>query len=124
MLSKCSNPTRSTPFRYLHEGRLFLLEWDSKFSASTSSRGEYFWLCERCSSVMTLHPGENEAVVAVPIPEPIRSVPEGVALISVHRKRGLLLRSISSPSAEHLEQGVKTSRKGRHHVACLGRTRR
>lgn len=117
MLSKCSNPTCSTPFLYLHEGRLFLLECDSEHSASTSSRGEYFWLCERCSSVMTLRLGEDETVVAVPIPEPICSVPEGVALISVNRKRGLLLRSISSPSAEHLEDGVKTSRKGRHHVA-------
>lgn len=117
MLSKCSNPTCSTPFRYLHEGRLFLLEYDSEHSASTSSRGEYFWLCERCSSVMTLRLGEDETVVAVPIPEPICSGPEGLALISVNRKRGLLLRSISSPLAEHLEDGVKTSRKGRHHVA-------
>ena len=117
MLSKCSNPTCFTPFLYLHEGRLFLLECDSEHSASTSSRGEYFWLCERCSSVMTLRLGEGETVVAVPIPEPICSVPEGVALISVNRKRGLLLRSISSPSAEHLEDGVKTWRKGRRHVA-------
>ena len=53
MLSKYSNPTCSTRFRYLHEGRLFLLECGSEHSASTSSRGEYFWLCERCSSVMT-----------------------------------------------------------------------
>jgi len=117
MLSKCSNPTCSTPFRYLHEGSLFLLECDLEHSASTSSRGEYFWLCERCSSVMTLRLGEDETVVAVPIPEPICSVPDGVALISVNRKRGLLLRSISSHSPENFQDGVKTSRKGRHHVA-------
>lgn len=117
MLSKCSNPTCSTPFLYLHEGRLFLLECDSEHSASTSSRGEYFWLCEHCSSVMTLRLGEDETVVAVPIPERLCNVPEGVALISVNRKRGLLLRSISSPSSEHLQGGLKTSRKGRQHVA-------
>ena len=117
MLSKCSNPTCSTPFLYLHEGRLFLLECDSEYSASTSSRGEYFWLCERCSSVMTLRLGEDETVVTVPIPDPICSVPEGLTLISVNRKRGLLLRSINSLSPEHLQDGVKTSRKGRHRVA-------
>jgi hypothetical protein len=117
MLSKCSNSSCSTPFRYLHQGTLFLLKCDSEHSASTSSRGEYFWLCERCSSVMTLRLGEAETVVAVPIPEPICIVPEGVALISANRKGGLLLRSISTPSPQHLQDGVKTSRKGRHHVA-------
>jgi hypothetical protein len=117
MLSKCSNPGCCTPFRYLHEGRLFLFECDSEHSASTSRRGKYFWLCERCSSVMTLRLGEDETVVAVPIPELICSVPEGVALMSVNRTRGSLLRSISSPSLEHLQNGVKTSRKGRHRVA-------
>jgi hypothetical protein len=117
MLSKCSNPTCSTPFLYLHEGRLFLLECDLEHSASISSGGEYFWLCERCSRVMTLRLGEDERVVAVAIPEPICSVPDGVALISVNRKRGLLLRSISSLSPEHPQGSVKPSRKGRHHVA-------
>ena len=66
---------------------------------------------------MTLCLGKDEAVVAVPIPEPIRSVPEGVALISVDRKRGLLLRSISTPLPEYLRDGVRTWRNVRHHVA-------
>lgn len=103
MLSKCSNPTCSTPFRYLHEGRLFLLECDSEHSASTSLRGEYFWLCERCSSVMTLRLGEDETVVAVPIPEPICSVPEGVALISVNRKRGYCSVALALPRRSTLK---------------------
>jgi hypothetical protein len=88
MLSKCSNSSCSTPFRYLHQGTLFLLECDSEHSASTSSRGEYFWLCERCSSVMTLRLGEDETVVAVPIPELICIVPEGVALIGRIEREG------------------------------------
>lgn len=106
MLAKCSNPSCFAPFRYLENGKLFRLEGDPAQSASTSNRGEYFWLCDRCSSAMTLRLGEDEAVVAVPIPEPIRSVPAGVALISADRKRGLLLRSISSPLPEHLRDDV------------------
>ena len=117
MLAKCSNPSCLAPFRYLDKGKLFRLESDPARSASTSNRAEYFWLCDGCSSEMTLRLGEDEAVAAVRIPEPIRGVPAGVALISADRKRGLLLRSVSSPLREDLREGVKTWRNGRHHVA-------
>jgi len=97
MLAKCTNRSCSASFRCLKEGRLFRLETDPTLGSSQSNRGEYFWLCDRCLPTMTLRLGEDEAVVAVPIPEPIRCAPQGVALNWADRKRGLLLRSISSP---------------------------
>lgn len=102
MLAKCSNPSCSAAFRYLKGGRLFRLEGDGAVRAGKSSRVEYFWLCGSCSSRMTLHLGEDEAVVTVPLRKPNRDVADGTALISVQKKRGLLLRSISSPFSEHL----------------------
>jgi hypothetical protein len=64
MLSKCANPTCSTTFRYLREGKLYLL--DPK--ATSVNRGaraqsehegrpfiyEYFWLCSSCCRDMTI----------------------------------------------------------------------
>jgi len=53
MLAKCLNPECSAPFRYLHEGRLFRIE----FTDAPTLRGmppihrvEHFWLCANCAS--------------------------------------------------------------------------
>jgi len=96
MIAKCSNPSCSTSFLYFKEGRLFRLEHDPTLG-SKSNRVEYFWLCPGCSSTMTLRLREDGTVVTVLIPEPFRGVPEGGALTSAGRKKGLLLRSVSSP---------------------------
>ena len=117
MLAKCSNPSCFAPFRYLEKGRLFRLEADPPLRASTSNRAEYFWLCDRCSSTMTLRLGEDETVLAVPLPDPIRSIPDGVALISVDRKKGLLLRSVRFPLSEQLRDRTRTRLTDEHHVA-------
>jgi hypothetical protein len=102
MLVKCTNPSCSASFRYLRDGRLFLLERDPTLWSSKSNRVEYFWLCHRCSSEMTLRLREDGTVVTVLLPEPIRGVPYGVALCWADRKTGLLLRSVSSASQEHV----------------------
>ena len=49
---------------------------------------------------MTLRLSEDGTVVTVLLPERIRGVPGDVAFISEHREKGLLLRSVSSPSPE------------------------
>jgi hypothetical protein len=63
MLSKCANPTCSAAFRYLHHGKLFRMEVPAALAAVNKSpergkkpplRTEFFWLCERCSTQMTL----------------------------------------------------------------------
>jgi hypothetical protein len=60
MLSKCANPSCSTPFIYLREGKIFLTKpmVDSTTahgrSGSHATRLEYFWLCGPCSEDLTL----------------------------------------------------------------------
>jgi hypothetical protein len=67
MLSKCANPDCPSSFRYLHEGKLFRVHFDSSETESASTpyidgdskkpirRVEFFWLCKDCSEKMTLH---------------------------------------------------------------------
>jgi hypothetical protein len=64
VLSKCANPDCSTPFLYLHQGKLFRLEVEAKpdrvkhgpigGEKKPVRRVEYFWLCDSCSSRMTV----------------------------------------------------------------------
>jgi hypothetical protein len=111
MLTECSNPSCVAPFRYLKDGRLFRLESDPTLWSSKSNRVEYFWLCHRCSSEMTLRLKEDGTVVTVLLPEPIRGVPDGVALSWADRKTGLLLRSVSSLLPEHVGGRIRTRLK-------------
>jgi hypothetical protein len=60
MLSKCANPSCSASFRYFHQGKLFRMETDAPghngttSAAKTVRRTEFFWLCDKCASEMTL----------------------------------------------------------------------
>lgn len=94
MLTKCSNPSCSAPFRHLHDGQLFRLEGDPAIRSTRFDRPEYFWLCAGCSSTMTLRLHESEGVIAVTLPPPLRIIPDGVTVAIRDRKGGLLLRNI------------------------------
>jgi len=75
MLSKCANPTCSATFRYLSEGKLYLV--DSKAAtvrhgaraelkyAGASCIYEYFWLCSACCRDMTIRIDHNFEISAV-----------------------------------------------------------
>jgi hypothetical protein len=73
MLSKCANPTCSNSFRYLHEGRLYLINSASHFDTrkrlsrpgSKPGSPEYAWLCSLCSSSMTIHIDEENGTIVV-----------------------------------------------------------
>lgn len=61
MLSKCANPTCSTPLVYLREGKIFMVESPqqqlevlSPEKPKSSNRVEHFWLCGPCSGEMTI----------------------------------------------------------------------
>ena len=64
MLSKCASPACSNPFRYLHEGKLYLIESKSSSGgrelpaeaklASRSRALEFAWLCSSCCRYMTI----------------------------------------------------------------------
>jgi hypothetical protein len=77
MLSKCANPGCSTPFLYLHQGKLFRVEVDAKqdrvkpgsigSEKKPARRMEYFWLCDSCSSRMTVAYKPNVGVATIPL---------------------------------------------------------
>ena len=72
MVSKCANPACSELFRYLHEGKIFHLCPTPQVEEATEgfapSLYERFWLCDRCSKIMTLVWGGTE-VKLVPLPK-------------------------------------------------------
>ncbi len=57
MLSSCANPSCSGKFRYLHEGKLFLLKSFANDEITTTrldfagrvNQLHYAWLCDRCA---------------------------------------------------------------------------
>jgi hypothetical protein len=83
MLSKCANPACSNTFRYLSEGKLYLV--DSKAAsvrhrvlaeskcAGKSCIHEYFWLCSLCCRDMTIQINNKLEVSVVRKP----GVPQG-----------------------------------------------
>lgn len=75
MLSKCANPSCSTPFIYLREGKIFAMEHppgpqpvrDTDQPLQTlSPRLEHFWLCGPCSAEMTLVYDRRQGVLVLP----------------------------------------------------------
>jgi hypothetical protein len=78
MVSKCSNPTCSATFRYLHEGRLFYVAVGSAASEDEPAF-ERFWLCEVCSRKLT-----------------VVSSPDGVVVVPLQRRSTLEKRAISA----------------------------
>jgi len=63
MLSKCASPACSTTFRYLHEGKLYLIDSkalarckppaDLKYAGKPGTL-EYVWLCSSCCRELTI----------------------------------------------------------------------
>ena len=96
MLAKCSNSSCAASFRSLGNGQLFQLEKDGRVQTSKPGKIEYFWLCEACARTMTLRIREDGAVVAVTLPDLLRTAPVGVAVRMTDRRNGLSLRSIGS----------------------------
>jgi hypothetical protein len=97
MLAKCCNPSCDAVFRYLYDGRVFVLENDPAVGPEISKRPEYFWLCRRCSSKMTLRLGEDTPVVAMLLLQKIQEKLDGAVLDSPDRKAGVTLRNITFP---------------------------
>ena len=80
MLAKCANPACSTPFRRLHEGKLFQVETDfvprranhdrePATKSMSRRRIEHFWLCGECAPLVTLAFDQRQGVVTVPLPQ-------------------------------------------------------
>lgn len=64
MVSKCASPGCLNPFRYFHEGKLYLVESSAASSggkpsaerkaASTPRTIKFAWLCSSCCRYMTI----------------------------------------------------------------------
>ena len=89
MVSKCANPTCSTPFHYLREGKIFRIEIEvtppptataeDSFELSNGDKVpflvsarkparkvEHFWLCGPCSQSMNLMFDKDNGVMVMP----------------------------------------------------------
>lgn len=72
MLSKCANPSCSTPLVYLREGKVFRMENSAQPESEPEAgpkparRVEHFWLCGRCSADLTLAYDRQHGVHVVP----------------------------------------------------------
>lgn len=75
MLSKCANPSCSTPLVYLREGKIFTMEYASGPQAvknadqtrqAPPARVEHFWLCGPCSARLTLVYDRQQGVLVRP----------------------------------------------------------
>ena len=74
MLSKCANPSCSTPLVYLREGKIFMMEnppslqpvQSQDAGKFTPAREEHFWLCGTCSTEMTLFYDRKLGVQVLP----------------------------------------------------------
>ena len=74
MLGKCANPSCDIPFRYLRGGKLFLIEFADTgeqhadgFDSHQPHRTTYFWLCDDCSTRMSVAINREGAAVIQPI---------------------------------------------------------
>ena len=80
MLSHCANLQCRKPFLRLREGKLFLVETDrsakpDKTRAPSSHRPrqqtrlvEHYWLCDECSSFLTLSFERGQGMITIPLP--------------------------------------------------------
>ncbi len=69
MVSQCANPRCSAPFRYLRQGKVFLVEHRNKNSNGngrrTAGKVEYFYLCSDCAARLTLEREPASGLVRV-----------------------------------------------------------
>jgi hypothetical protein len=77
MFHECANPAGSSLFRSLSRGKLFLLDRDTApvasgvASANRRKRSgrqiERYWLCDGCSSLLTLTFDRGRGMITVPL---------------------------------------------------------
>jgi hypothetical protein len=73
MLAKCANPSCQVPFRYLHEGKLFVIPKQPKGpsgglanSSQAAAHLDYYWLCHACANNMRISFRDDEKMLLQP----------------------------------------------------------
>lgn len=73
MVTKCSNPSCSASFRFLHCGKLFHFEKrpqpadNDAATRKPANSAEMYWLCEVCAAEFTLAADAEHGVRVVPL---------------------------------------------------------
>lgn len=79
MLRKCANNTCSNPFRRLSDGKLFQVETEyfappdipktraAGWGPGRLHRIEHYWLCDECSSFLTLTFEKGQGMITIPL---------------------------------------------------------
>ncbi len=74
MISKCANPTCSTPFHYLRDGKVFRVDVNESDNPNSPfllngkkapRRTEHFWLCGVCSRTLSLIFDKQKGITVV-----------------------------------------------------------
>jgi hypothetical protein len=90
MIEKCANPSCRTRFRYLHEGRLFVIEATGGLNVSGLSRDtgltakvgpSHYWLCDICCKTMAVRVGPQNRAQVMPIGDSVTQERAGDASI-------------------------------------------
>jgi hypothetical protein len=102
MISRCANPECSKPFHYLRGGRLY--RFDARTTAATtedlvnavhtispSQVSVFFWLCEECSSKLSLR-FDGHIVAVVPAQVSARHSDTPVVPVGNFEMRGTKLQ--------------------------------
>jgi hypothetical protein len=90
MLAKCANPSCLQPFRYLHEGKLYSMEW-VRADDGFRPKSEWFWLCDQCSSRMTLRVEGTQLIAVNQLP--VRGKASGRVEKKSHNNSKKLIKS-------------------------------
>ncbi len=84
MLSHCANSQCSKPFLNLREGKLFVVEADTKTQNQPASpfvrvkprqqKLEHYWLCDECAAHWTLVSHQVQGIEMTPLRKPMHTV--------------------------------------------------
>ena len=70
MVSKCANPACDAQFRYLHQGKLFMVDPISPSEQPDFKGGpgqmSFYWLCDACARELTVKVGKDRDVRLIP----------------------------------------------------------
>ena len=104
MLSKCANPACPNTFRYLRDGKLFLIECAATPAKGTSDTDrrvsgksrtmDYAWLCSSCCRDMTIYVGSGGGIRVAASSEGQVRARQGTANVAKH-DRGIAAQAAS-----------------------------
>lgn len=93
MLAKCVNPSCSSSFKHLREGRLLRVEKttaierqppEGRKPAASARSTEFYWLCGLCSPTFNLAFDRGSGIVLIPLARPVAYSPPS----PTHARRG------------------------------------